>query len=162
MLLLIFKTVVLIVSLFVSSSIWGIIRNYSIARKIGLPVVIVPISPENLIWMLTARHVLSLLKYLPFETGHFTRFCYVGWQFDDKYHVHQELGDAVVFTTPGKNWIYLCNADAIHELTRRERQGQFARPVELLAMLDVFGPNLSTVSTFNHSVDAQPRRRPTR
>lgn len=29
---------------------------------------------------------------------------------------------------------------------RRERQGEFARPPELLAMLDVFGPNISTMN----------------
>jgi hypothetical protein len=145
----IFSTVLLLVCLLFVSSAWNIFRNYSVARKIGLPIIILPISHENPIWMLTARHVMPLFKCIPFGNGRFTRFGYVGWQFDDKYRVHEELGDAVIFVTPGKNWIYLCNADAIHELIRRERQGEFARPVELLAMLDVFGPNLSTVSTFS-------------
>ncbi|KAF2688987.1 cytochrome P450 monooxygenase-like protein [Lentithecium fluviatile CBS 122367] len=142
----IISTLLVLLSLFILSSVWGIIHNYEIARKIGIPVIIVPISPENPIWMLTARHVMPLLKYVPFGNGNFTRFGYVGWQFDDKYRVHQELGDAVVFSTPAKNWIYLSNADTTHELIRKERQGEFARPVELLAMLDVFGPNLSTTN----------------
>lgn len=142
----VFGTVLFLVCTLFLSSIWGVIRNYLVARKIGLPIIILPISHDNPIWMLIARRVMPFLKYFPFGSGRFTRFGYVGFQFDDKYRMHQELGDAITFVTPGKNWIYLCNADAIHELIRRERQGEFARPVELLAMLDVFGPNLSTVS----------------
>ena len=118
---------------------------YAIARKIGLPVIVVPISPSNPIWLLAGRHIVPLLRKLPFGSGSFTRFGYAGWQFHDKYRVHRELGDAITFATPGHNWIYVCNADTIHDILRRERQGEFARPVELLAMLDVFGPNLSTV-----------------
>ncbi|KAH7110906.1 cytochrome P450 monooxygenase-like protein, partial [Dendryphion nanum] len=137
------------------STIWAIIRNHAVAKTMGLPVIVVPISPENPIWMLAGRHIMPFLRRLPFGNGNFTRFGYVGWQFDEKYKVHQELGDAVVFTTPGKNWIYICNADAIHQLIRQERQGEFARPVELLAMLDVFGPNLSTVN----GVDWQRQRK---
>ena len=139
-------TTIVLVSLLIATSAWSLIRNYAIARKIGLPIIVVPFSHENPIWMLTARHVMPLVKYIPVGNGHFTRFGYTGFQFHDKYHMHQELGDGVVIVTPGKNWIYVCNADAIHDVIRRERQGEFARPVELLAMLDVFGPNLSTVS----------------
>jgi hypothetical protein len=139
-------TVSFLVFLVFLSSAWGIFRNYLIARKVGLPIIILPISHENPIWMLTARHVMPFMKYIPFGNGRFSRFGYVPWQFDDKYRAHQELGDAIMFVTPSKNWVYLCNADAIHEVIRRERQGEFIRPPELLAMLDVFGPNLSTVS----------------
>jgi hypothetical protein len=143
--------VLLLSSLFVLSSVWGIIRNYLIARKIGLPIIILPFSHDNPIWILTARHIMPLFKYIPFGNGNFSRFGYTGWQFDDKYRVHEELGDAIVLVTPGTNWVYLCNADAIHELIRKERQGEFMRPAELLAMLDVFGPNLSTVCAFRLS-----------
>jgi hypothetical protein len=62
--------------------------------------------------------------------------------------VHLELGDAFMFATPGKNWIYLCNADTTHEIIRRERQGVFERPGELMSFLDVFGPNISTVGVY--------------
>ncbi|KAF2709046.1 putative cytochrome P450 [Pleomassaria siparia CBS 279.74] len=142
----IFATLVLLVFLVLLSSAWSLVRNYLIARKIGVPVIIIPISSDNPIWMLTARHVLRLLKYVPFGSGSFSRFSYPGWQFDDRYRAHQELGDVVLFTTPGLNWIYLCNADAIHDVIRRERQGEFIRPTKMLAALNVFGPNLSTLN----------------
>jgi hypothetical protein len=127
------------------SSLWGVFRNYRAARTIGLPIIFLPISLTNLLWMMLVRHVMPLLESLPFGSGYFTRFCYTGWEFKDKSRAHVELGDAFTSVTPGKNWVYLCNAEAVNEIIRRERQGEFARPVEMLAMLDVFGPNLSTV-----------------
>ncbi|KAF2865485.1 cytochrome P450 [Massariosphaeria phaeospora] len=130
--------------LFLVFTLYSLLRNYLIARKIGLPIIILPISPENPVWMLLAHHVVPLLQYVPFGNGNFSKFCHIGWEFEDKYHAHEELGDAFVHVTPGKNWIYLCNAETMHDVIRRERQGDFGRPVELLAMLDVFGPNLST------------------
>lgn len=139
-------TISLPLVLFVIATIWSLLRNYLIARGVGLPIVIVPISPENPVWMLLARYILPILQYIPFGNGHFTRFCHIGWEFDEKARAHVELGDAFMFATPGKNWIYLCDADAIHDVVRRERQGEFARPPELLAMLDVFGPNISTMN----------------
>ena len=131
--------------LFLVSTAWSLFRNYLTARKVGLPVVIVPISPENPLWMLLARHVLPVCQYIPFGNGNFTRFCHIGWEFHEKARAHIELGDAFIFASPGKNWIYMCDPDAIHDIVRRERHGVFERPVELLAMLDVFGPNISTM-----------------
>jgi cytochrome P450 len=138
--------ILLPVVLFLVSTAWSLFCNYGIARKVGLPVIIVPISPENPLWMLLARYVIPILQYVPFGNGDFSRFCHVGWEFEEKARAHIELGDAFIFATPGKNWIYLCDADAIHDIIKRERSGEFARPVELLAMLDVFGPNISTMN----------------
>ncbi|KAJ4346334.1 uncharacterized protein N0V89_010263 [Didymosphaeria variabile] len=132
--------------LFFCTTVWSLFRNYRIARQVGLPIIIVPISPENPVWMLLARYMLPILQYVPFGNGHFSRFCHIGWEFDEKARAHIEFGDAFMFATPGKNWIYLCDADAVHDIIKRERQGEFARPVELLAMLDVFGPNISTMN----------------
>jgi cytochrome P450 len=138
--------ILLPVVLFLVSTAWSLFCNYAIACKVGLPVIIVPISPENPLWMLLARYVIPILQYVPFGNGNFSRFCHVGWEFEEKASAHIELGDAFIFATPGKNWIYLCDADAIHDIIKRERSGEFARPVELLAMLDVFGPNISTMN----------------
>ncbi|PVI04068.1 cytochrome P450 [Periconia macrospinosa] len=138
--------ILLPVLLFLASTAWGLFRNYLIARKVGLPIIIAPVSPENPIWMLLARYIVPIVQYIPIGNGYFSRFCHLGWEFEEKARPHIELGDAFMFATPGKNWIYLCNAEAIHDVVRRERQGEFARPIELLAMLDVFGPNISTMN----------------
>lgn len=138
-------TVFLPPALFIFWTLWNLANNYLKARKVGLPVIIVPISPENLVWMQLARYFLPILKYVPFGNGYFSRFCHIGWEFDEKTRAHLELGDAFMFATPTNNWIYLCNAATAHDIIKRERQGEFERPAELMAMLDAFGPNLATV-----------------
>ncbi|KAF1980242.1 hypothetical protein BU23DRAFT_562636 [Bimuria novae-zelandiae CBS 107.79] len=142
----VFLAIVLPLALFAIPAAWSLWRNYFIARQVGLLIVIIPISPENPVWMLLARYIVPILQYVPFGNGHFTRFCHVGWEFDEKARAHIELSDAFMFATPGKNWIYLCDANAAQDIVRRERQGEFAHPVELLAVLDVFGPNISTMN----------------
>lgn len=142
-------SILLLLLLFFASAIWHLARNYREGREVGLPIIIVPISPENPIWMILARYLIPILQYVPFGKGYFTRFCHLGWEFDDKARAHLELGDAFMFVTPGKNWIYLCIADTAHDVIRRERQGDFARSGELMAFLDVFGPNISTVGGYS-------------
>lgn len=116
------------------STIFGLLRNHAIARQIGLPMVIVPISPENPIWMMLARHIVPWLRYVPIGNGNFSKFCHVGWEWELKYHAYADFGDAgaLLFVSPGKNWIYLRDAEAIHDVIQRERRHDFERPAELL------------------------------
>ncbi|ESZ91696.1 cytochrome P450 [Sclerotinia borealis F-4128] len=115
--------------------------NYNIARKTGLPLVILPVNSGNPLWMLVDTKILPYFKHLPF-TKNFTRFNYRGWEIYDRYRAHQELGDAFIFVTPGKNWLQLCNAGTLTNIFARKEE--FTRPTEILEMLNVFGPNVGT------------------
>ena len=136
--------------------------NYRIARKIGIPVIVLPASPDNPVWMLTSVAVLSVVKAI-FGDCSVTKYGQIGWEYHDKYRVHVKHGDAVVLVTPAHNWVYVCNAEAFNDIF--QRRNAFGRPPEMLgmssnfdsssrtvadsetsAMLDVFGPNISTVS----------------
>lgn len=44
------------------STVFALLRNYVIARQIGLPIIVVPINPETPIWMMLARHIVPWLK----------------------------------------------------------------------------------------------------
>ncbi|CAD6445644.1 b9eaa774-2cf2-4e9f-826b-e6514ce54bdb [Sclerotinia trifoliorum] len=115
--------------------------NYNLARKTGLPLVILPIDSGNPLWMAVDTKILPYFKNLPF-TKNFTRFNYRGWEIHDRFKAHQEIGDAFILVTPGKNWLQLCNAETLIDINARSRE--FTRPTEMLAMLNVFGPNLGT------------------
>lgn len=115
--------------------------NYNLARKTGLPLVILPIDSGNPLWMAVDTKILPYFKNLPF-TKNFTRFNYRGWEIHDRFRAHQEIGDAFILVTPGKNWLQLCNAETLIDINARSRE--FTRPTEMLAMLNVFGPNLGT------------------
>ena len=136
--------------------------NYLTARKIGVPLVIIPVSHENPLWMIVDKKIfIPLFERLPFGSGNFTRYNWRGWEFQDKNKSHLEKGDVFVVVTPGRNWLYLCNAEALLDVF--QRRADFPRPLELFGrpqlpcnsptmltwpeMVKVFGPNLSTVRT---------------
>jgi len=88
---------------------------------------------------------IPLFQKLPFiSESTFTRFNWRGWEFVDKYRIHEEVGDVFMMVTPGKLWLHLCNPEALAEILKKEEK--FPRPMEIFAMTKVFGENLTTVS----------------
>ncbi|KAI0200589.1 cytochrome P450 [Astrocystis sublimbata] len=120
----------------------NLLNNYSAARKIGVPIRIIPISPLNPFWVLVDRHVLSVLRRLPFGDNSFTRYNWRGWEVEDRYRSHHEMGDIWVLVTPLKNWVYISDPDALMSVFRRGTD--FPRPVFVNEILNGFGPNIST------------------
>lgn len=118
-------------------------RNYLKARKIGLPIVIVPFSPTNPIWVISGNVVFALLQRIGLDRV--LRFGHIGWQFLEKAQPHLEMGSAFVEVTPDKLWIDLADPDGLTQIFQGERKGSLERPYEGIKMLDVFGPNISTV-----------------
>ncbi|KAF1952258.1 cytochrome P450 [Byssothecium circinans] len=129
--------------LYIVYSWYCLFRNYLIPRKVGLPLRIIPINPENPLWMLVdKRFFIPLFEKLPFGSGSFTRFNWRGWEFADKYRVHEEIGDIFIMVTPGRVWVHLCDPEALAEVLRKDKE--FPRPLEIFEMTKVFGENLST------------------
>ncbi|KAI1658098.1 cytochrome P450 [Daldinia decipiens] len=88
------------------------------------------------------RKVLSFFRRLPFGDNSFTRYNWRGWEVEDRYRSHSEMGDIWVLVTPFKNWIYVNDPQALMSLFRRGTD--FPRPVFVNEILNVFGPNIST------------------
>ena len=110
--------------------------NYLITRKIGVPLIVIPISHENPLWMIVDKKIfIPLFKRLPFGPGAFTRYNWRGWEFEDKNRSYLELGDIFVVVTPGRNWVYLCNAEALLEMFHRRTD--FPRPLELFGAFHI-------------------------
>ncbi len=116
----------LLASILFASLLWtsiSIILNYSTARKTGFPIVISPVSPLNPLWILTSRTfpVVLKLKCLPFGFGTWARCTYMGWSFDDKHALHDELGSILTIVTPGGNEVTVADPEAAQTiLTRRK------------------------------------------
>lgn len=109
-----------------------LLRNYSSARKLGLPIRVLPISHGNPFWMIVDSKVTSFFRRLPFGDNNFTRYNWRGWEVRDRHRSHLEMGDAYVQVTPGRNWLYLCNSESLLEVFRR--RSDFPRPLELYGM----------------------------
>ena len=104
--------------------------NYRKALKLGLPCVLIPISPDNQIWIAAQTAFGKILCYFPFTSTSFTKHIRLGWEFHDRYETHVRLGDAWILVTPNRNWFHVSEADAIYDIQNRGRE--FKRPVWML------------------------------
>ncbi|KAL8768824.1 MAG: hypothetical protein Q9194_005609, partial [Teloschistes cf. exilis] len=105
----------------ISYSIYCLLHNYREASHLGIPIICVPISPDNQLWIALQTAFPSLYKRLPFNAFAPTRHCRLGWEFRDRYKTHERLGDAWVAVTPWRNWIYIAQAEAAAEIYARNR-----------------------------------------
>ena len=118
-------------SIFLASVSWtliSVLSNYNAARRIALPVIISPVSPLNPLWILTYRAfpwVLSL-KHLPLGLGRWARCTYMGWQFNDKHALHNELGSLFIVVTPSGNEVSVADSQATHTIFSRRKD--FIKP----------------------------------
>ena len=106
----------------------SVIYNYNAARKVGFPIVISPVSPLNPLWILTSRafpRILSL-RHLPFGLGKWARCTYIGWTFQDKHALHDELGPIFVVVTPSGNEVTVADHQAAHTILSRRKE--FIKP----------------------------------
>jgi len=82
------------------------------------------------LWMVVDKKLfIPIFEKSPFGTGSFTRFNWHGWEFADKYRAHEEMGDPFMVVTPGRNWPYVCEPEALVEIF--QRRSDFPRPREI-------------------------------
>ena len=143
------------------------VGNFYRARQVGLPYVSSPVAPLDIAWILSFKLLVPLLKLLPLSLGAFARYTYIGWQFDDKFSAHEELGGAFMLVTPGNNELVLAEPGAVNEMLTRRRDfikprvlyGQHNLPLRFdlnrliqccPERLNLFGPNVDTVRYSTH------------
>lgn len=125
--------------------IWSAISlnaNIRKAHRIGLPILVRYITPSNPLWMVFGSDIVRLSRRLGIATKNFDRFYLFGWDANERYRVHAELGDAFTLVAPGGYWIYVAEPKAVWDILKRPRD--FGRNIEQLAVLNVYGKNLST------------------
>jgi len=81
--------------------------------------------------------VLSAIEAV-FGESSTTKYSRGGWENREKYFMHQELGDAVIHVSPGHNWLYISDADAVCDLFKRSKE--FDRPPDLLGKFMLLCP----------------------
>ena len=130
-LLLILKVMGSVVLAYAAWSCVSLLSNYMIVRNIGLPIVFSPIYKMNVPWLVACRYtrIQYHLQLLPFGLGRWSRYTFLGWVFDDKYALHKELGPAFVVVSPGGKDLFIADAEATHDITKRWKD--FVKPKEI-------------------------------
>ncbi|KAI2776542.1 cytochrome P450 [Daldinia loculata] len=132
----------LLVTVYFTSWVWSILQNYAAARTIGIPIRVIPFSPFNPFWTLVDRKVALLLRRLPYVGENtVTRYNWRGWDLEDRWKSHYEMGDIFVLVTPRYNMVQLNDPEATMSVFKRA--ADFPRPCWVNDVLGVFGPNIS-------------------
>ncbi|RYC61640.1 hypothetical protein CHU98_g4574 [Xylaria longipes] len=126
-------------------------QNYQSARKLGIPLRILPISHGNPFWMIVDRRIIRYIRRLPFGNCSFTRYNWRGWEIGDRCRSHLEMGDIYMQVTPGKNWLYLCDPESLLDVFRR--RSDFPRPLEIYEGNQWKKQRKITASCFNESTN---------
>lgn len=141
----ILSTILLLLTLLPAYYLACIYQNYRVAKKLKIPIVILPFDNVNPFWLLCSPSIHRLLTRLGFPNV--LRLGYLGFDYYEKAAPFVENRcNAFIQVTPGANWISLADPAAVTQIYQGERRGEIARPSASVKVLDVFGPNISTVS----------------
>ncbi|OGM41086.1 cytochrome P450 [Aspergillus bombycis] len=127
---------------------WSLVAmeiNYRRACVMGIPLVRLCIDPQNLLWVLIEPHLWPWLDRLPIHWGDFGRYSRRGWYFADRGESHRRYGPIWALVTPKEIYINVADSEAIHDIF--QRRTDFIRPVEQYAVLEVYGPCISTANS---------------
>ncbi|ORY11459.1 cytochrome P450, partial [Clohesyomyces aquaticus] len=116
-------------------------RNYAIAKRTGLPIMMRYNSPASPFWMMFSPLIMRICSYLPF-TSSFVANYRRGWEARQRCRPHVELGDLFMLVTTGSNWLKVANDKVAADILKRGND--FRRDIEAFEVLDVYGRSLAT------------------
>lgn len=121
---------------------WMLYINYGIARKMGLPIIILPVGWQDDLW-LASYPLFTWLKRIPFVDRWFdyTRF---SWTQDHRFRPHRQYGDGFLIVTPGGVELMFNDPHSAFEIHSKYRQ--WPKPEPVFAMLDTFGRHVVSVN----------------
>lgn len=120
-------------------------RNYRIALKTGLPILITPFSIMDPIWILAEKWRLTrLFARLPFGLGSFIHYSTLAWPFHDRCQQHQRHGPAFMIVSPNDIRLIVADPEATRDIVTRSKH--FIKPAQFFKPFEIFGPNVDTVN----------------
>lgn len=115
--------------------------HYFQARKLGVKLLITPISWQDPWWLLVWRRF-AWIRNLPF--GHWIDFSYISWSVSAYYRPHQKYGDAFAVVRSGHNELYVNDPTAVHEIMSKWKI--WIKPPEQYDIFNLFGPNIVSIN----------------
>ncbi|OQU94990.1 hypothetical protein CLAIMM_01262 [Cladophialophora immunda] len=129
-----------------ASIIWtvhGLVCNYMIAARIGLPIILTPVDAFNPLWILARPLLAPLIQQLPFGLGDFAGYSFLGWPWEHRYQMHGRYGDGFVVVTPAECQLVVGDVDASVDVLQRWKD--FTKSSAISAPFALFGPSVLSV-----------------
>lgn len=108
----------------------------------GLPYVVRWISPINPFWLLWGSSFVRLCQRLGIATENLNRIYSYGWEANERARLFVEHGDVLLVVHPGGMELKIADAEVMYNIL--QRRTDFRRNMEEMAVLNVYGKNLST------------------
>jgi hypothetical protein len=118
-------------------------HNRAKARATGLPYLERWISPVNPFWLLYGSSFVRLCERLGIASENLSRNYSYGWEANARAEIHKFVAsDVFLMVHPGGLELCVADAGVIYEIL--QRRTDFRRNMEEMAVLNVYGKNLST------------------
>lgn len=118
-------------------------QNRAKAKATGLPYIERWISPTNPFWLLYGSSFVRLCERLGLASENLSRFYSFGWEANARAEFHEYASsDVVLVVHPGGLQLCVADAGVIYDIL--QRRTDFRRNMEEMAVLNVYGKNLST------------------
>ena len=135
-----------LILLYVLSYFATLYKHYREGRATGLPLVVCPINPDNIIYMIISVPIRPLLERVLPEWIYFgIRPSIYGWEFRDRYQItHPKVGDSFLLVSSGSPVLWI--ADPALGTAILQRRKDFVQQKITGVVMDVMGPNVLSVS----------------
>ena len=131
------------------------VRNYFRARSYGLPIIFLPVSFNEPLWMLF-RPLFAWVQYLPLGLGNWYLYTTMGWPTEDGNRTSLRLGENFVLCSPVDNVVVTCEP-AVASSVWEEKKYIWRVPESQSQLFTFFGQNVSST----HGEDWKRHRRVT-
>lgn len=137
---LLLTTLILLLSLRLTK--W--VRNYITARSFDLPIVLLPVSLNEPLWMLL-RPLFAWVPYLPLNLGTWYLYTSMGWPTEDGARSLHLYGENFVLCSPADNILVTCEP-AVVEKVWTEPRDLWRMPESQSQLFTFFGQNVSSTA----------------
>lgn len=131
--------------LWLSQPLRKLAANYKAAASSGLPFIVCPVDPDNIVWRLSSVYLRTTFdKWLPTAVNQRLKLATFGWEFHVKWAIHGKLGSIFILVTPGLNQVWIADPEAAIDVLARYKE--FVKQPAAKKMLGFMGPNIVSVS----------------
>jgi cytochrome P450 len=120
------------------------IRNYITARSFDLPIVLLPVSLNEPLWMLL-RPLFAWVPHLPLNLGTWYLYTSMGWPTEDGARSLHLYGENFVLCSPADNILVTCEPAVIDKVWTEPRD-VWRMPESQSQLFTFFGQNVSSTA----------------